>query len=170
MTPELHKLSWHCLITPKTAKKHFEYFRDRAMVLLSTATAFRGDSARILLWSDLYMTETPMDEIGLGRTITTLVALADNAKTNQEGRVDEHGVLRHRLVELCPVNAVALLLFAYFHIRDFPKPEFAPNFNDKTYGEYGCRSWYKNHVFWGKAIQDEMLYESKMNNQSVFVL
>jgi hypothetical protein len=30
--------------------------RDRAMLLMGAATAFRGDSARILLWSDLFKT------------------------------------------------------------------------------------------------------------------
>lgn len=40
--------------------------RDRAMLLLSAATAFRGDSARMLLWSDLFKTEVPMVDRGAG--------------------------------------------------------------------------------------------------------
>jgi len=38
--------------------------RDRAMVLLSTNIAFRGDSTRCLLWSDLFTLNLPMEMIG----------------------------------------------------------------------------------------------------------
>lgn len=38
--------------------------RDRAMVLLSTNIAFRGDSTRRLLWSDLFTLNLPMEMIG----------------------------------------------------------------------------------------------------------
>ncbi len=39
--------------------------RDRAMILLSSSIAFRGDSARSLLWSDLELRNIPMINIGL---------------------------------------------------------------------------------------------------------
>jgi hypothetical protein len=32
------------------------------MLLLGAATAFRGDSARILLWSDLFKTSVPLGD------------------------------------------------------------------------------------------------------------
>jgi hypothetical protein len=44
----------------------FVGLRDRAMLLLASQTAFRGESARILLWSDLFQTMVPMDDISLG--------------------------------------------------------------------------------------------------------
>jgi hypothetical protein len=37
---------------------------DCAMVLLTTNTAFRGDSTRRLLWSDLFKLDLPMVTIG----------------------------------------------------------------------------------------------------------
>ena len=40
--------------------------RDRAMLLFSTSTAFRGESARILQWSDLFKSEIPMNEVSDG--------------------------------------------------------------------------------------------------------
>jgi len=43
--------------------------RDRAMLLLSAATAFRGDSARRLLWSDMFVASVPMDDLGLGTVV-----------------------------------------------------------------------------------------------------
>jgi hypothetical protein len=39
------------------------------MLLLSAATAFRGDSVRRLLWSDLFMASVPIDELGLGTVV-----------------------------------------------------------------------------------------------------
>ena len=37
--------------------------RDRAMLLFSTSIAFRGESACILQWSDLFKSEIPMNEV-----------------------------------------------------------------------------------------------------------
>lgn len=66
---ELKRISWWCFSTPKTPREIHTHLRDRAMVLWSAATAFRGNSARILLWSDLYTSKVPMHELGMGRTV-----------------------------------------------------------------------------------------------------
>lgn len=50
--------------------------------------------------------------------LQALTVLTDNAKNNQTGRIDETGAFWHCLVELCPVGALAMLFFAYFHIMD----------------------------------------------------
>ena len=76
-----------------------------------------------------------------------LAALADNAKHNQQGCVDEHGACQHHLVALCPVGAISRLFFAFFHIMEQPCPSFSPNFTADGYGEYGYRKWYDYHVF-----------------------
>ena len=57
-----------------------------------------------------------------------LSALANNAKTNQHRHVDEHSTLRHRLVELCQVGALALLFYIQFHVLSHLLPGFAPTF------------------------------------------
>ncbi len=93
-----------------------------------------------------------------------LSALADNAKTNQHGRVDEHGTLRHRLVELCPVGALALLFYTQFHVLSRPLPGFAPTFGQPNYGEFGYRPWYENFVFWGEDPTKQMSYDSEFPN------
>jgi hypothetical protein len=92
-----------------------------------------------------------------------LAALADNAKHNQQGRVDEHGTLRHRLVELCPVGAIARLFFTFFHILKLPPPNFIPSFTTAGYGQYGYREWYDYHVFASKEdYKSGMTYDSEL--------
>jgi hypothetical protein len=92
-----------------------------------------------------------------------LAALADNAKHNQLGCVDEHGTLQHCLVELCPVGAISRLFFAFFHIMQQPHPNFAPSFTTEGYGEYGHREWYDYHVFARKEDgKSEMTYDSTL--------
>jgi hypothetical protein len=88
--------------------------------------------------------------------------LADNAKHNQTGRVDENGAIRHRRVEHCPVNGFALNIFAHFHILRQEVPGFAPDFDDPKYGEYGYREWYDYCVFYAKDIKSEMSYDSML--------
>lgn len=86
--------------------------------------------------------------------------LADNAKHNQDGRIDEHGALRHRRVELCAIGGLAMLFFAHFHILAMPVPDFEPDFSTPGFGEYGRRDWYGYHVFWTKSLSEEMSYDS----------
>ncbi|KAJ7742819.1 hypothetical protein B0H16DRAFT_1860573 [Mycena metata] len=135
--------------------------RDRAMLLTSCSVAFRGDSTRSLLLSDLFMTDVVMNAKGLGEIVPALTLLADNAKHNQSGRTDEHGAFRHRHVELCPVGSIALLLFSYYHVRNSSVPDFAPDFSDVEYGDFGKREWYGIHLFpSGKNHMSEMGYDN----------
>ena len=165
----------------KGVKQTWVGLRDRAMLLFSVATAVRGENARILRWSDLFMSEIPMDSIHMGlkipvrvllvsfastpltKSMQVFAALADNAKHNQQGRVDEYGAIRHRDVEGCPVGSCAMLFFAYFHILGNDVPNFLPDFNTDGYGEYGYREWYDYCVFWGKDVKQEMSYDSKFS-------
>lgn len=96
-----------------------------------------------------------------GLSSQVLAALADNAKHNQQGRVDEHGALRHHLVALCPVGAISRLFFAFFHIMKQPCPSFTPSFTTEGYGEFGYREWYDYHVFAStEDFKSEMTYDS----------
>jgi len=86
----------------------------------------------------------------------------DNAKHNQQGCVNKHGTLRHCLVELCPVSAIARLFFAFFHIMKRPPPNFIPNFTTEGYSEYGYWEWYNYHIFTGKEdAKSRMSYDSE---------
>jgi len=180
---ELKAASLWCMSHFKGVKQTWVGLRDRAMLLFSAATAVRGENARILRWSDLFMSEIPMDSIHMGLkipvhvlsaliastrltnpTMQVLAALADNAKHNQKGRVDEYGAIRHRDVESCPVGSCAKLFFAYFHILGNDVPKFLPDFDTDGYGEYGYREWYDYCVFWGKDAKQEMSYDSKFSS------
>ncbi|KAJ7034210.1 hypothetical protein C8F04DRAFT_1234451 [Mycena alexandri] len=136
--------------------------RDRAMLLTSTSTAFRGDSSRSLLWSDMYCCDVPINAKGRGEKIRALTLIADSSKVNTTGRVDEHGAFRHLCVELCPIGALALLFFAHFHIINSPVPNFTIDFDNPEYGQYGRREWYELFTFsTSKDCKREMQYASK---------
>lgn len=157
------------------------------MHLLSATVAFRGDSLREVLWSDLLCTNIPMNDISLGAEVKVisptwssslslqtlplfqaLVILADNAKHNQEGRIDEHGAFRHRLVELCPIGALAALFFGVFHITKVPLPDFKPDFSYPGFGEYGRREWYEYYAFPTKNMTKAMSYDSMSIHVCIF--
>lgn len=147
------------------------------MLLVSAATAFRGEGCRMLEWSDLFPATVPLDQTNeiqvcvlslrlmpIPHSATqVLAALADNAKHNQTGHVDEHGAIRHVHPELCPVGTLAFLFFAHFHILNCAPPDFSPNFSNKNYGEYGHRKWYDYHVFYTGSPTKEMTYESELS-------
>lgn len=134
------------------------------MFLMGAGTAFRGESSRILTWSDLFQTKVIVSDIKQGFTIPILAALANNAKHNQYGRLDEHGIMRHRHVDVCPVGALALLFFAIFHVLQLPSPAFAPDLTDPSYGQHGRRDWYQYLVFFVKKPDQPMTYESKSSS------
>ena len=51
--------------------------RDRAMFLLSTSTAFRGDSVREVQLSDLFLLDIPVMELGSRATVKVSTILMD---------------------------------------------------------------------------------------------
>jgi hypothetical protein len=97
-------------------------------------------------------------------SLQALMILADQAKTNSTGRVDEHGLFRHRYAELC---GIAFCLFSHFHIMCRVPPQFSPDFDDQEHGEYGRRDWYGVLLFPGKDDVEKtsgtipMTYESR---------
>ncbi|KAJ6629729.1 hypothetical protein B0H10DRAFT_2208694 [Mycena sp. CBHHK59/15] len=154
---DLKRCAGWCLTDFKGPMDIYIGIRDREMLLTSCSVAFHGDSTRSLLLSDLFITDVIINAKGLGETIPALTLLADNAKHNQTGRVDEHGAFRHQQVELCPVASIAFVLFAYFHVRNCSVPNFIPDFSAPDYGDFGKREWYGMHLFpAGKDDMDEM--------------
>ncbi|KAF8078428.1 hypothetical protein FPV67DRAFT_54136 [Lyophyllum atratum] len=134
--------------------------RDRSMILISTATAYRGDNIRRLLLSDLSARDVPMVDIGLGVKVMALVLTSDQGKTNTTGRIEDQAAFRHRLPELCPIGGLGFYLFSKFHVTGEAVPDFAPIFDDPQGGMLGLRSWYQIHLFPGsKDGMTEMTYE-----------
>ncbi len=89
-----------------------------------------------------------------------LVFLANQGKTNSDGRIEEHAAFCHHIPELCSVGATGLLFFGYFHVLKKPVPDFIPDF---SVGEYGKREWYQFHVFNSGSQLEEMSYDSKFH-------
>lgn len=98
-----------------------------------------------------------------------LALFANNAKHNQEGRLDEHGVLRHYHVDMCPVGALAFYFYGYFHVLGRPPPNFAPIFDNKQHGPYGQRAWHSYHVFFTDVdeLSKQMPYETHRDRLKV---
>lgn len=156
--------------------------RDRAMLLLSTSMAFRGNNVCGVTWSDILVCQIPLVDIGLDYTATVrpfcyqfphkfifysainqaLVIYSNQGKENTSGCIDEHGALRHRYPEHCGIGALALYFFSVFHICNLKVPDFSPDFSKG--GIIGFRSWYHLSLFPGG--QGEF---SKMTLQSEHV-
>ncbi|KAF8492100.1 hypothetical protein JB92DRAFT_2835485 [Gautieria morchelliformis] len=126
----------------------------------SAGSAYRGDSLRPLEWSDLGIQNIPNVSAGFDAEI------ADDEPThNQDGQLNEHGVIHHRFAALCPAGALALHFVAQFHILNIPQPSFVPDFSDSAhmagYGRYGRKAWYELKVFYASEITKPMLYDNK---------
>lgn len=65
--PELIRASVHFLENPTadTPSKIHVALRSRAMLLLSSCMAFRGDNIRNVLWSDMFLRDIPLVDVGL---------------------------------------------------------------------------------------------------------
>ena len=70
----------------------------------------------------------------------------------------------NREVDLCPVGAVAFLLFVHFHVLRKPVPSFVPDFEDERYGMYGRRDWYDYYLFQPDAdhMDEAMKYDGEL--------
>ncbi|KAE8180059.1 hypothetical protein CF336_g9426 [Tilletia laevis] len=131
---ELVKMSIWALKMGRTPAKIGTMIRDRATLLASVASAFRGDSLRQLEWSDLFLHYATVPGRGEDDTFKVsrcrqrnaalltppyvhcllepnfqlLAFRADNSKTNQNGRLDEFAVARHSDPLRCAVAAIAM--------------------------------------------------------------
>lgn len=136
-------------------------FRDLAMFLISCVSAHRGANTRELAWSDLVYHEHKVPLASL--SIPTLVLLANNGKTNREGRLDQVGIWRHKDPSSCGVFGVALHLFWSDQILGMERPPFEPDFatDDPEIGPYGFRQWYFRTLFngrMGSEVKGKQLY------------
>ena len=57
---------WFMRSTGNTKTKIHTGVRDRAMLLISTTIAYRGDSTRRVTWSDLKVQDVPLIDVGTG--------------------------------------------------------------------------------------------------------
>lgn len=72
--------------------------------------------------------------------------LVNNGKTNQHGKIDCQGMLRHMFPWLCGVFGTAIYLFGRFHVNKEQPPNFAPVF-DRGAPPTGRRYWVERALF-----------------------
>ncbi|KAE8179903.1 hypothetical protein CF336_g9476, partial [Tilletia laevis] len=159
---ELVKMSIWALKMGRTPAKIGTLIRDRAMLLASVASAFRGDSLRQLEWSDLFLHNATVPGRGEDDTVKLLAFRADNSKTNQNGRLDEFAVARHSDPLRCAVAAIAMQALWSMQLGNVSRPPFEPNFKSNKHGKYGHKEWWEWVIFRGRhsAPIQEMVYKT----------
>jgi len=71
----------------------------------------------------------------------SLCIFADNAKHNQNEKVEDLGAIWHAQPLLCGIGVLAMHLFACFHINN-ERINFVPQYSNTT-GEFGSHLWYQ---------------------------
>jgi hypothetical protein len=70
---QIHTRRWNspaaCCGAFSSSQARSRFTLGCAMLLFSTTTAVRGGSSRILCWSDLFMSEIPMDDVRMGKKV-----------------------------------------------------------------------------------------------------
>jgi Centromere DNA-binding protein complex CBF3 subunit, domain 2 len=94
--------------------------RHRADDLLRYALMTRGQVTRRLMFSRIGVREL---DSGVQENTFALFAQFNESKTNQYGHQEQAGCMRHKEVDLCPIGALALYLFARFHIMNEEWPQ-----------------------------------------------
>jgi hypothetical protein len=87
-------------------------------------------NTRNILLSDLFFDTLEVQDGMRLVKLDCLLVYANQSKTNQTGRTDEVGAIRHRDPLICPINAIMLQLFAHFHLRGaLGNVDFAPDWS-----------------------------------------
>ncbi|KAF5385999.1 hypothetical protein D9615_002501 [Tricholomella constricta] len=150
---------WLLRSSRKTVNQIHLALRDRAMLLISTSTAYRGDNLRRLQLSDISFRNIPMVDVGLDVQVMATIFRSNKGKTNDTGRIDDQGAFRHRIPELCAIGALGFHLFGHYHLINASPPNFVPDFARPGAGEFGYRDWYTKLLFPG-SNGNEMTYEN----------
>ena len=114
--------------------------------LLSHNVLFRGDSRRCLELADLFTLELKNE----GPTrCCPLILIKDNGKTNQNGRVEYSGVVRHHNPLLCTVSHLSFYLFYRWSVAGEPVPQFQMR-----------QQWYDMYLIKGASVVKRISYDT----------
>ena len=80
------------------------------------AMALRGENIRKLELPDLFLYEMTSE----GSNCNAIVSVLNEGKTNQFGKVEVGGSLRGKDVLFFPHSSMAMWLYQYLHLQDFP--------------------------------------------------
>uniref|UniRef100_A0A093XJK8 High-osmolarity-induced transcription protein 1 n=1 Tax=Talaromyces marneffei PM1 TaxID=1077442 RepID=A0A093XJK8_TALMA len=113
------------------------YLRTSVDFLLSHNMLLRGEDRRNLQFADLftiYMEEGPTP-------CWPMIMIKHHGKTNQFGRTEYMGVMRHQEPLLCTISQAAFYLFYRWEFMQEPIPQF-----------WQRQQWYNWHFFKGRNI------------------
>jgi hypothetical protein len=91
--------------------------KGRAMFLLAHSCFMRGESVRMMEFADLFCMELTNE--GFTKCMALCIVL-DQGKTNSFGKKELGACIRHKLVAICPVGALAFHMFHIWHIERRP--------------------------------------------------
>ena len=122
-------------------------FRTRLDLLAGHYLFLRGDNRRELETSDCSLLE--MGDEGASPCFG-IVMQVDRSKTNQGGKKEVKGALRHKDPLLCTMGALAQYLFWRFEVAGESPPDFRTR-----------ASWYKNKLLQGKVADEALSYDAQ---------
>lgn len=93
--------------------------RDLAGILIMHGTISRSEHLRLLQFSDMFI--VTLDSKNKGPTRCPVLGFhSRQSKTNQSGRAEVKAMMRHKLVDECPVGAIALWMFHMWEVEKRP--------------------------------------------------
>ena len=117
--------------------------------LFSHNMLLRGESRRQLQFPDLFTVSLPNE----GPTpCWPMIMIMNNGKTNQFGRLEYMGVMRHKDPLLCTMSQAAFYLFFRWQILHEPPPQF-----------WSRPLWYNSHLLKGRDVTNTLSYETQLN-------
>ncbi|KAJ5110851.1 short-chain dehydrogenase [Penicillium argentinense] len=124
------------------------YLRTAVDFLFSHNMLLRGESRRQLQFPDLFTISLPNE----GPTpCWPMIMIMNNGKTNQFGRLQYMGVMRHQDPLLCTMSQAAFYLFYRWQIAG----ESPPRFRSRP-------EWYNFHFFKGSDREKPISYEIQL--------
>lgn len=123
--------------------------RNRLVFLMSHAMLLRSQNATGMQLADLFCME--IEDQGISECIA-VVASISWGKTNNSGKTEYGSCIRHKNVEVCPVNAFAIYFFSLYHSQ---RVEF-PNLSTR-------RDWYNTYLFPAENKSGHLQYEDHCN-------
>jgi hypothetical protein len=117
--PDLHRQVWSESLGRGVVE---QALRTQVDFLLGNSMLLRLSNRLPMELADLFL--MPLPKEGPSGDGWCLVAVMDQGKTNQHGRLEYGAVLRHRNYQSCPVGALAAYLFWRWHLSGEPFPCF----------------------------------------------
>ncbi len=87
--------------------------RTKVDILIGHSTLSRGEFKRAIQLPDMFCLSLPNEGAS---PCTAMIVVQRQGKTNQYGKSQYNGVIRHKDPNMCSIGAVAMYFFKRFHI------------------------------------------------------